>query len=138
MQDFLIMDSFSFSGDFPYTVKWLFPRELNKEKIFQDNLSHTLSDLRELVREIDLLNGNQRVLETLKFDSQKEKQKKYIEENKKKIDEIDKRMNEEIAPYRWRISKNVDTWFEGLYIKADYLLTLMTVSETGVECLRYI
>lgn len=138
MQDFLIMDSFSFSGDFPYTVKWLFPRELNREKIFQDNLSHTLSDLKELVREIDLLNGNQRVLETLKFDSQKEKQKKYIEENKKKIDEIDKRMNEEIAPYRWRISKNVDTWFEGLYIKADYLLTLMTVSETGVECLRYI
>lgn len=138
MQDFLIMDSFSFSGDFPYTVKWLFPRELNREKIFQDNLSHTLSDLKELVREIDLLNKNQRVLETLKFDSQKEKQKKYIEENKKKIDEIDKRMNEEIAPYRWRISKNVDTWFEGLYIKADYLLTLMTVSETGVECLRYI
>lgn len=138
MQDFLIMDSFSFSGDFPYTVKWLFPRELNREKIFQDNLSHTLSDLKELVREIDLLNGNQRVLETLKFDSQKEKQKKYIEENKKKIDEIDKRMNEEIAPYRWRVSKNVDTWFEGLYIKADYLLTLMTVSETGVECLRYI
>lgn len=138
MQDFLIMDSFSFSGDFPYTVKWLFPRELNREKIFQDNLSHTFSDLKELVREIDLLNGNQRVLETLKFDSQKEKQKKYIEENKKKIDEIDKRMNEEIAPYRWRISKNVDTWFEGLYIKADYLLTLMTVSETGVECLRYI
>lgn len=138
MQDFLIMDSFSFSGDFPYTVKWLFPRELNGEKIFQDNLSHTLSDLKELVREIDLLNGNQRVLETLKFDSQKEKQKKYIEENKKKIDEIDKRMNEEIAPYRWRISKNVDTWFEGLYIKADYLLTLMTVSETGVECLKYI
>ena len=138
MQDFLIMDSFSFSGDFPYTVKWLFPRELNREKIFQDNLSHTLSDLKELVREIDLLNGNQRVLETLKFDSQKEKQKKYIEENKKKIDEIDKRMNEEIAPYWWRVSKNVDTWFEGLYIKADYLLTLMTVSETGVECLRYI
>lgn len=138
MQDFLIMDSFSFSGDFPYTVKWLFPRELNREKIFQDNLSHTLSDLKELVREIDLLNGNRRVLETLKFDSQKEKQKKYIEENKKKIDEIDKRMNEEITPYRWRISKNVDTWFEGLYIKADYLLTLITVSETGVECLRYI
>ena len=96
-----------------------------------------MSDLKELVREIDLLNGNQRVLETLKFDSQKEKQKKYIEENKKKIDEIDKRMNEEITPYRWRISKNVDTWFEGLYIKADYLLTLITVSETGVECLRY-
>ena len=137
MQEFVIMDYFAFSNDFPYTIKWLFPRELNKEKIFQDNLSHTINDLKELVRETELLEGNERVLDALKFDSQKEKQKKYIEENKKKIDEIDKRMNEEIAPYRWRISKNVDTWFEGQYIKADYLLTLMTVSETGVECLKY-
>lgn len=73
MQEFLIMDYFAFSNDFPYTVKWLFPRELNKEKIFQDNLSHTINDLKELVREIDMLNGNQRVLETLKFDSQRKK-----------------------------------------------------------------
>lgn len=137
MQELVIMDYFAFSDDFPYTVKWLFPRELNREKIFQDNLSHTLSDLKELVREIDMLNGNQRILETLKFDSQKEKQKKYIEENKRKIDEIDKRMNEEIAPYRWRIAKNIDTWLEGQYIKADYLLALVTVSKTGVECLKY-
>ena len=108
MQELVIMDYFAFSDDFPYTVKWLFPKELNKEKIFQDNLSHTLSDLKELV-----------------------------EENKRKIDEIDKRMNAEIAPYRWRIAKNIDTWLEGQYISADYLLALVTVSETGVECLRY-
>ena len=41
IENIAVMDNFP-TPEFPYSVTWLFPYELNKEEIFQNNLSHTL------------------------------------------------------------------------------------------------
>lgn len=119
------MDNFP-TPEFPYSVTWLFPYELNKEVIFQNNLSHTLNDLKELVEQHELLDVNKQIYERLKFDSQKEKQMKCIKECEKKISEIEGKMNEGISPYYWKAFKDIDSyWSEaGCHIKADYVLAL--------------
>lgn len=112
--------------DFPYRVIRLFPYELYKEDIFQTNLSHVLDDLKELIKEYNLLEANKRVLACLKFDSQKEKQMRLIENNRTAISDIKNKMNCEIAPYYWVILKDFDSYYPDLKrrIKADYLLVL--------------
>lgn len=128
IDDIAIMSSIA-TYDFPYYVVWVFPYELRKEKIFQDNLSHTLCDLKMLVEEMKILEANKRLLNCLKFDSQKEKQLKYVKENEQKISEIKTKMNEAISPYKWQIHKDFDNyWYQGNFrehIKADYLLVLI-------------
>ena len=123
MKDIVIMENFR-TPDFPYKVIWMFPDELRKEKIFQNNLSHTLNYLKELIEEESLLKGNERVLECLKFDLQKEKQIELIKENWRRISEINEKMNADISPYHWSISKDVNYYLDKKFIKADYLLAL--------------
>lgn len=122
-EDIMIIESFM-TPDFPYKVIRLFPDELCEEEIFKNNLSHILDDLKELIRESKSLEGNQRILECLKFDSQKEKQLKLIDENRKRIYEIDDKMNKEISPYTWVIHKDFHGYLFGKYVQADYVLTL--------------
>ena len=123
MKDIVIMENFR-TPDFPYKVIWMFPDELRKEKIFQNNLSHTLNYLKELIEEESLLKGNERVLECLKFDLQKEKQIELIKENWRRISEINDKSNADISPYHWSISKDVNYYLDKKFIKADYLLAL--------------
>lgn len=122
-ENMMMMENFM-TPEFPYRVIWLFPDELYEEKIFKNNLSHTLNDLKEFIEETKLLENNQRVLECLKFDSQKEKQLKLINENKRRISEIDEKMNKEISPYRWAIIKDFNGHLFGSYTRADYVLEL--------------
>ena len=74
--------------DFPYMITILFPYELRNEQIFKDNLSHIFNDLKELIEVQGLLDGDKRALESLKFDSQREKQLKIIQQHEEKISEI--------------------------------------------------
>ena len=112
--------------DFPYRVVILFPYELNKEDIFQTNLSHVIENLKELTKEYKMLEANERVLACLKFDSQKEKQMRLIENNRTAISDIKNKMNCGIAPYYWVVFKDFDRYDPDFkrYIKADYLLAL--------------
>lgn len=112
--------------DFPYRVVTLFPYELYKEEIFQINLSHVIENLKELIKEYDQLEANERVLACLKFDSQKEKQMRLIENNRIAISDIKNKMNCGIAPYYWVMLKDFDSYYPDLKmnIKADYLLVL--------------
>lgn len=124
IEDIAIMENIP-TPDFPYRVVKLFPYELSKEEIFQNNLSHILGDLKELLEVYSLLDANKKIMECLKFDSQKEKQLQLIKENKGKILEIEKKMNDEISPYHWRIIKNFDGYYDADHrISADYLLVL--------------
>lgn len=103
----------------------MFPSELSREEIFQNNLSHVLNDLKKLIEENQLLKGNRNVLKYLKFDSQREKQLRLIEENKKRISEIENKMNKEISPFYWQIIKDFNGFYDlKHYIIADYLLVL--------------
>lgn len=138
MSEFLLLDDVRFSVDFPYTISWLYPRDMNKEKIFQENLSKSRNILQEIVKETELLDGNQQILKIVKFDSQKEKQNKLIEDNKKKLNELFEKLNEGISPYKWKITKNVDDKFMEYQIKCDYLLTLVQSDSNGIDCLEII
>lgn len=104
----------------------MFPYELNKEDIFQTNLSHVIGNLKELTKEYKMLEANERVLVYLKFDSQKEKQMRLIENNRTAISDIKNKMNCGIAPYYWVILKDFDNYCPDLkrHIKVDYLLAL--------------
>ncbi len=125
IENIAVMDNFP-TPEFPHSVTWLFPYELNKEEIFKNNLSHTLNDLKELIEQHELLDENKRIYERLKFDSQKENQMRCIKECEKKISEIESKMNEGISPYYWKMFKDINSyWSEaGRHIKADYVLAL--------------
>ena len=123
MKDMMLMENFPDPG-FPYRVAWLFPDELYKEEIFKNNLSHILSDLEEFINETKLLENNKRILEYMKFDSQKEKQLVIVNENRKRISEIEDKMNEGISPYKWRVIKNFSGFLCNRHVHVDYLLEL--------------
>lgn len=125
IENIAVMDNFP-TPEFPHSVTWLFSYELNKEAIFQNNLSHTLNDLKELIEQHELLDRNKRIYERLKFDSQKENQMRCIKECEKKISEIENKLNEGISTYYWKIFKDINSyWSEtGCHIKADYVLAL--------------
>lgn len=123
IQNLVVVDGFS-AFDFPYTVKWIYPMELSNEEIFKKNIRHTFADLKELVKEKELLKANEEMLKMLYFSSQIERQNKHIAENQERIQEITRRMNDEIHPYYWEIFEKVDTFVEGIHIKSDYVLKL--------------
>ncbi len=107
-----------------YSVAWVFPYELNKEKIFQNNIEHTYNDLKEWIKEKVYLKSSNEILSILKFDSQIEHQKEISREHEQKITEIETKMNEGISPYKWEILKDVDFWIFENHVKADYVLML--------------
>lgn len=107
-----------------YSVAWVFPYELNKEKIFQNNIEHIYNDLKEWIKEKVYLKSSNEILSILKFDSQIEHQKEISREHEQKITEIETKMNEGISPYKWEILKDVDFWIFENHVKADYVLML--------------
>ena len=44
------------------SVAWIFPYELNKEEIFQNNIEHTYDDLKELIKEKAYLQASNEIL----------------------------------------------------------------------------
>lgn len=124
IEDIIMMDNIQ-TSDFPYRVVTLFPSELNKEEIFQNNLRHVLDYLIELSKEWSLLDANKKLWSCLKFDSQKEKQLQIIKESEERISEIKEKMNEGISPYYWKIMKDFDGYYDLDHrISADWLLVL--------------
>lgn len=70
--------------------------------------------------------GEKHILPFLKFDSQIEKQNKIIENISNQIKEVENNMNKGIAPYRWKVLKNIDECdSDGWRIKAEYGLKLV-------------
>lgn len=106
------------------SVAWIFPYELNKEKIFQSNIEHTYNDLKELIKERAYLKASDEILSALKFDSQIEHQKEISRKHEQKITEIEIKMNKGISPYKWEILKDTDFWIFENHVKADYVLML--------------
>lgn len=107
-----------------YSVAWIFPSELNKEKIFQNNIEHTYNDLKEWIKEKAYLKASNEILYILKFDSQIEHQKEISRKHEQKITEIEGKMNEGISPYKWTIFKDFDQYINNESVKANYALFL--------------
>ena len=122
--DFILADMYDIN-DYNRKVQYLYPKSINKEPIFQENLSKSYSIFKEIIKETESLEGHKATLPLLIFDSQKEKCNKLIEESQRKIDELYKKLNEGISPYKWKIIKDVHEKSNGMEINCDYLLNLV-------------
>lgn len=139
LSEYILIDKLDFDTLFPYTVKWLVPRDIYKEKAVQDSLTHSFKNLKELVKQLEEKEGNTELLKSklLKLDSQKKRVVDSIKENERKIKEISERMNEGLSPYTWCLDRNVDQRIDVYDIKCDYLLSLLKVTESGIPVLHY-
>lgn len=122
--NFILADMYDVN-DYDRKVQYLYPKSINKEPIFQENLSKSYGIFKEIIKETELLEGHKATLPHLKFDSQKEKCNKLIEDGQRKIDELYKKLNEGISPYKWKIIKDVHEKSNGMEINCDYLLNLV-------------
>lgn len=106
------------------SVAWIFPYELNKEEIFQNNIEHTYDDLKEWIKEKVYLKASNEILSILKFDSQIEHQKEISRKHEQNIAEIEAKMNEGISPYKWKIFRDFDQYINKESVKVNYALFL--------------
>lgn len=106
------------------SVAWIFPYDLNREEIFQNNIKHTYNDLKEWIKEKAYLQASNEILSILKFDSQIKHQKEISKKHEQNIVEIETKMNEGISPYKWTIFKDFDEYINKESIKVDYALYL--------------
>ena len=107
-----------------YSIEWVFPYELSKEEIFQNNFKHTYNNLKEWIKEKGYLEASNSILQYLKFDSQIAHQKEISRGHEQKMSEIEQKLNEGISPYKWEILKDTDFWIFENHVKADYILML--------------
>ena len=137
--EYILIDNFDFDTLFPYTVKWLVPRDIYREEAVQNSLTHSFKNLKELVKQLEEKDANIELLKSklLKLDSQKKRVVDSIKENERKIKEISEIMNEGLSPYTWCLDRNVDQKIDEYDIKCDYLLSLLKVTESGIPVLHY-
>lgn len=110
--------------DFPYDVAFLYPYELHNEKILKDNIDIVSSKIMEYIKENELLGQSIQILRFLKFESQQEKQKSFIDDCKRRLKEIIEEFNKDIKPYYWEIIKDTYDNEMNMKIKANYVFFL--------------
>lgn len=125
MQDVIVLNMMK-TPDFPYDIVFMYPDEIHNEKIFKGNLEVIPSLLRLYIQEKEMIEGNKQVLKHLKFESQQEKQKKFIADGENVLRGLLDKMNKDIKPYYWVIHKGIDSfdYESNMRIKADYVLAI--------------
>ena len=112
-------------------IIWIFPKELYNEKILMDNINNTQKYLKDYSYELDQVRISGKILEELKFDIQKERQRKVLNSHMKKLEEIEEKINENLSPYFWVISQNENDPYGfkfGRTMKARYVLHLEKIN----------
>lgn len=108
-------------------ITWLFPEELCGEKILMNNIKNTKAFLKEYSYELDQIKTSEKILKELKFDIQKEEQRKVLNSHIKTLKEIKGKINENISPYFWNIIQDVNDQYGHCFgepIIVDYVLCL--------------
>jgi hypothetical protein len=125
LKDVMFMEMIP-TPEFWHTVLFMFPSELSNETILKDNLKNLPSLFKLYIKEKEMLEGNIQVLKHLKFKSQQDKQKEFINDCERVLKELSDKMDNGIAPYSWKMYTNIDTYDDesGRQIKADYVLAL--------------
>lgn len=118
----VLTDPFSIDAK---SIAVIFPKEFKHKQLFKDNLEHVVQDVKELVKERHQLAAEQELLKRLTFDADRDHQGKVCDDHLKKIMDIQNRMNQEIAPYYWVVSEDIDDNMYGYHIKCDYMIRLL-------------
>lgn len=115
--------------DFPFMVVAIYPQELHRESILQDNLRHLKIRLKDYVETGDRLESEKRILNAMNFTSQMETQKQIIAKLEKHLIQCENELSKGLAPYKWRCVRNIDEYDTyGIRIKAEYGMFLVKQS----------
>lgn len=125
MSNFMIMNILP-TPEFQYSIIFMYPRELDNEKILKDNIEKLLPLFKLYIKEYEMLEGSKQVMKHLKFESQRAKQKTFIDDCERVLKELSEKMNNGIAPHFWKFYTHIDTfdYESNIQIKADYVLAL--------------
>ena len=103
----------------------VYQHTLRDEKILQDNLPIMIETIRDYIREVEIhTHLTEDVLPRLIWDSQKLAIREEIILRKRNMELLRNKMNTGISPYYWCIYKEFDGYIEGIYYKADYVISL--------------
>lgn len=102
----------------------VYQHTLRDEKILQDNLPIMIETIRDYIREVEIHTHLTDVLPRLIWDSQKLAIREEIILRKRNMELLRNKMNTGISPYYWCIYKEFDGYIEGIYYKADYVISL--------------
>ena len=70
MSNFMIMNILP-TPEFQYSIIFMYPRELDNEKILKDNIENLLPLFKLYIKEYEMLEGSKQVMKHLKFESQR-------------------------------------------------------------------
>lgn len=102
----------------------VYQHTLRDEKILQNNLPIMIETIRDYIREVEIYTRLTDVLPGLIWDSQKLAIRKEIILRKRNMELLRNKMNTGISPYYWCIYKEFYGYIEGIYYKADYVISL--------------
>lgn len=102
----------------------VYQHTLRDEKILQDNLPIMIETIRDYIREVEIHTHLTDLLSRLIWDSQKLAIREEIILRKRNMELLRNKINTGISPYYWCIYKEFDWYIEGIYYKADYVISL--------------
>lgn len=102
----------------------VYQHTLRDEKILQDNLPIMIETIRDYIREVEIHTHLTDLLSRLIWDSQKLAIREEIILRKRNMELLRNKINTGISPYYWCIYKEFDGYIEGIYYKADYVISL--------------
>lgn len=102
----------------------VYQHTLRDEKILQNNLPIMIETIRDYIREVEIYTRLTDLLSRLIWDSQKLAIREEIILRKRNMELLRNKINTGISPYYWCIYKEFDGYIEGIYYKADYVISL--------------
>ncbi len=102
----------------------VYQHTLRDEKILQDNLPIMIETIRDYIREVEIHTHLTDLLSRLIWDSQRLAIREEIILRKRNMELLRNKINTGISPYYWCIYKEFDGYIEGIYYKADYVISL--------------
>lgn len=108
-------------------ILFIYPDFLKNEKILIDNLKNVGKYIGQIIDLTEKYNSNLIAKENCIFDIEKDEYTTTISNICKEIDILTEQMNKDLSPYAWYLVKDIDTDFNGIWIKADYCCVLKKI-----------
>lgn len=110
----------------PYiSIIVMYPVDFIGDLVLKENIPKMLSVVREYIEEDELYLAFRIKTVNARWDSEKLKYGDMAYEHQEKADKLAEKMNEDISPYFWYVSKvSGDVVFNGISRKVDYAVCL--------------
>lgn len=110
--------------EYVQTIALFYPEELVNHTILKENISNISSNLPKWIRANKIFKKEERVMKSLYFDSEINKQKEILGGAELQLEKAEYELNKGISPYKWKIIERFDNYVGGRNVRADYALFL--------------